>query len=92
MTNELRPGKRTFIRKGTLEFELPDQHEVELFEGEPPWVMLSTPQMGGRYALDGIEEIDDRVIVRVGDFLDGHGPGTSGEYEVPEVTGYPFPS
>ena len=81
MTGELRTGKRTFIHHADREFELPDQHEIKVYDssGElPHWVMLATPQMGGRYVLEGIDETPDRVTVRVGELLDGQGWGTFG--------------
>ena len=68
---------------------MPEGHTAELFGDAPAdRVILSATLQGGTYAVDTIEEIEDRVIVHVGNGLAVHGaPGGAPA----EPQGYPFP-
>lgn len=87
------PGKATFIERGGVEFELPDQHTAKWMELKGARVLsLHTPQQGGWYCVESVDEEADRVVVHLGDWTgDATCPGSMGG-EVFEPTGYPFPS
>lgn len=91
--SELVPGKRTFIERGGVEFELPEQHSAKWIELQGARCLsLHTPQQGGWYYVESVDEETDRVVVHLGDFTgDATGIGTTGA-EIFEPTGYPFPS
>jgi hypothetical protein len=95
MAGEITAGKRTLIERHGNEFELPEQHTVELQpHNEETWVSLNTPQSGSLFVLRELEQRDDAVVVHLGAELGRHGPPGVGRPEdpLPEATGYPFPS
>jgi hypothetical protein len=84
-------GKRTFIERSGLLFELPTMHTMTLYlqEDGGTIVALRTPQSGSTFELNELEELEDRVIVRLGELRGQHGP--PGIVEV-HFAGYPFPA
>jgi|SoimicmetaTmtLPB_FD_contig_91_71141_length_1060_multi_2_in_0_out_0_2 hypothetical protein len=93
MAGEIIEGKLTFIqRQNKRAYELPDGHTINLRDDLGDYgqcVELNTPGEGGLYTVDEVEDLDDRVIVHVGEALGEHGPVGMGE-EIPPVRGYPF--
>jgi hypothetical protein len=94
MSGEIITSKQTVIEHNGNEFELPEQHTVELQEqAKETWVSLGTPQSGSLFVVRELEERDDAVVIHLGSELGRHGPPGStriGE-PLPEALGYPFP-
>jgi hypothetical protein len=92
VAGEIIEGKKTLIEHNGNEFELPDQHTVELQKRDDgaTWVSLNTPQSGSLFVVREREERDDAVVLHLADELGRHGPPAVGDM-IPEATGYPFP-
>jgi hypothetical protein len=91
MTGQLRETRTLIVRNGH-EFELPEPHEISLYEGDGTYVVLTAPNGGGSlFAVDEIQERADAIVIRLGREMGGHGYASVGDV-VPEVTGYPFPT
>jgi hypothetical protein len=89
VADEFVPGKRTFLERDGVEFELPEGHQVELIGDE--YVSLSAGQAAGSgvYRLNRCEQDESRVLVHVGDEK-GAVPAVANP--LPHARGYPFPS
>jgi hypothetical protein len=95
MAGEIIEGKRTYLqRPGRTAYELPDKHTAELKDYGETYgrvILLNAPFAGGgQYAIDDLEERDDRVVVHVGAPMTMSGPASVGEGPGPDVIGYPF--
>jgi hypothetical protein len=95
VTGEITAGKRTFLqRENRHAFELPKGHEAKLMDlgGEfGQCVALTIPGGGGgTYRIRELEELDDHVIVHVGDPIGQHGQPSVGAGPMMPITGYVF--
>ena len=93
MVGEVRLGKRTIVEHEGREFELPEQHRIEMYAGKDAretYVSLSTPGEGSLFRLRDLEQRDDAVVVHLGEWMGSSGPASFG-FKVAEPTGYPFP-
>lgn len=76
--------KEVVIYKGGWGFRLPDQHRA-LLNRDGSTVSVSTPDRGGIYYVDRVDETEDEFRIHVGDQYSGHGLSNL-------PTRYPFPS
>ena len=95
MTGEIAGGKRTFLqREDRRAFELPKGHEAKLLDLGGSFgqcVALTIPGGGGgTYRMRELEELDDRVVVHVGDAFGQHGQPSVGDGPWLPITGYVF--
>ena len=61
--SELVPRKERFIERGEIEFELPEQHTAAWGDiNGARCLHLHTPQQGGMYYVDSVDDDDDRVM------------------------------
>lgn len=88
---EIVPGKETAVRRpgASWSFALSPGDEIRI-DRDAGTVSLEAPDQGTTWYLDGIEETDEEVIVKLGSEMVTHGPTAIGDARI-EVIGYRLP-